>query len=794
MDGVLVWVDPIVDGHDRALLDAMLREVAAAGVWVSAHPDVILKLGTKDVLVTTRDMAWGSDCYLYATLDELEAALPARLAQGVRVLKQHRGNSGNGVWRIDLLQPAASPADAVVRLQHAQRGSRVETLRLGEVFRRFAGYFAGAGGMIDQAFQPRLADGMVRCYLVGERVAGFGHQYVTALLPPPEGTTATPAPSPRLYYGADKPEFQTLRRRLESGWVAEMQRMLGIDTASLPALWDADFLLGAKDAAGEDTYVLCENQRQLRPALPGRGAGAPGRGRGAPPRSVAGAALIKEAPEKYSSRAVLTLILATQDKTVHLDAITPALAAAAVVAALAWLLLLAIFAVATRPKQVEAAAPTMDLGPEAPALVDYLVNHCRSTTHAEAATLLDLAARHYLAIDDREDDDTVCRLGVTPPNDLNDYERMLFDHVAQQAAKGPVPTRALTTGTAAQSAAWHQRFERLVMQDARGRGLSMDRLSLGEWTIVRLAGLAAAALVVVIAAQANAIQFGIFGVALAGVGAHTVVMKLLGSQRLTDSGVAAASHWLGVRAYIGGGEGFHDLPAGSVVLWDRYMAYACALGLARAAMRSLPLGVEDEHTAWSHYGGGEWHSVKVSYPHNHLVWGRTPLGVVSMGLILTALGVAGVYGGIKIYALPTASDGAGITHWIHVVALAMGAGGIIAAAWGLYTMRLGFQDFGPRRDVDGEVVRCRCFRRGNDKGVDYFVAVDDGKQPRIRAWLVDSAQYGSVQEGCVIHASVSATQAHVYDLSVVTPAARDVYTPAPLAGAATAAAARHCRS
>src|SRR4051812_27477518 len=41
VDGVLVWVDPIHDGLTRATLDAMLRDVAARGPWVSAHPDVI---------------------------------------------------------------------------------------------------------------------------------------------------------------------------------------------------------------------------------------------------------------------------------------------------------------------------------------------------------------------------------------------------------------------------------------------------------------------------------------------------------------------------------------------------------------------------------------------------------------------------------------------------------------------------------------------------------------------------------------------------------------------------------
>lgn len=43
--GVLVWVDPIHDGQTRAILDEMLREVSSRGPWVSAHPDVILKMG-----------------------------------------------------------------------------------------------------------------------------------------------------------------------------------------------------------------------------------------------------------------------------------------------------------------------------------------------------------------------------------------------------------------------------------------------------------------------------------------------------------------------------------------------------------------------------------------------------------------------------------------------------------------------------------------------------------------------------------------------------------------------------
>jgi hypothetical protein len=45
---------------------------------------------------------------------------------------------------------------------------------------------------------------------------------------------------------------------METEWTPQMMKILGLDRASLPVIWDADFLYGPKDAAGEDTYVLCE--------------------------------------------------------------------------------------------------------------------------------------------------------------------------------------------------------------------------------------------------------------------------------------------------------------------------------------------------------------------------------------------------------------------------------------------------------------------------------------------------------------------------------------------------------
>jgi hypothetical protein len=290
LDGVLVWVDPIMDGQDRSTLDTLLREVSSAGVWVSAHPDVILKMGTKEVLFRTRDLGWGADTYLYKTVEEFKKDFPSRLASaGPRVLKQNRGNGGIGVWKVELTantsvpsvgdgSPVASLEDAIVRVQHARpRDTATEELRLADFMERCEVYFFEPGRMVDQPFQPRIVEGMIRCYMVQNELVGFAHQSPEALLREPPESDVPPAPGSRTgapqgspphdilglpaqkaMYGASEPRFKSLRARVESDWVPAMQRLVEVDTDSLPLLWDTDFLYGPKAEDGEDTYVLCE--------------------------------------------------------------------------------------------------------------------------------------------------------------------------------------------------------------------------------------------------------------------------------------------------------------------------------------------------------------------------------------------------------------------------------------------------------------------------------------------------------------------------------------------------------
>jgi hypothetical protein len=251
LDGVLVWVNPLHEGRNRANLDALLREVAARGVWVSADPNVILKMGTKEVLHRTRTMSCGSDTALYRTAEAMRVELPARLAAGPRVIKRNRGNGGQGVWKVETL---ASPCDRPMVCVLDATKDVSEELTLDAFVERCVEYFED-GSVTDQPFQARLTEGVVRCYMAGSRCAGFGHQKVKALVSAP---TARAEAGPRLYSSNADPRFQRLRRLMEDEWTPQLSSLLNITPRDLPMIWDADFMLGPPDADGIESYVLGE--------------------------------------------------------------------------------------------------------------------------------------------------------------------------------------------------------------------------------------------------------------------------------------------------------------------------------------------------------------------------------------------------------------------------------------------------------------------------------------------------------------------------------------------------------
>ena len=175
---VLVWINPLADGHDRSVVDEVLRDVAAHGVWVSAHPDVIAKIGVKEVLFHTQHLGWGSEVHLYGTLSDFSLRFPAALAHGARVLKPNRGNDGQGILKF-----ARAGAD-VLSVQHAST-DKVRHMAFRDLCSLVAPAFAGGGRLIDQEAHSTDA-GMVRCYVSGDRVIGFAIQHPRQAHPSPE--------------------------------------------------------------------------------------------------------------------------------------------------------------------------------------------------------------------------------------------------------------------------------------------------------------------------------------------------------------------------------------------------------------------------------------------------------------------------------------------------------------------------------------------------------------------------------------------------------------------------------
>ena len=261
VDGVLVWVDPIgKNGETRAVLDRLLRTAADRGVWVSAHPDVIAAIGTKEVLYRTRDVGWGHDVHLYRSTVELREQLPARLTAGPRVLKPQRGNGGIGIWKITNIDDQPVTLDSEVSVHEARiRTLDTDTMPLGKFLDRLADTFASNGSLIDQPFQTRVAEGLIRTYLVTNTVVGFAVQGPGDLVHEPDGADRIMGlPSPKTMFPPDHPRFGPLRQQLEHQWLPSLQQLVDIPTDKLPALWDIDFLLGPKTGTGDDTYVLCE--------------------------------------------------------------------------------------------------------------------------------------------------------------------------------------------------------------------------------------------------------------------------------------------------------------------------------------------------------------------------------------------------------------------------------------------------------------------------------------------------------------------------------------------------------
>lgn len=253
-EAILVWVNPVEQGNDRKILDALLTELSARGVYVSAHPDVILKIGTKEVLYKTKETEFGGDTKLYHSFEDFKERF-FNSAGETRILKQYRGNGGSGVFKVDLTNLKKN----VIVVTHAKTTDEERKLTTEGFLNEFKQYFNQGNILIDQEWNPNITNGMVRCYLTGNKVSGFGYQEVNALFPKKEGELKSRFPGKRYYFSEDCGLFQDLRGIMENKWVPEIQKITSVKTEMLPVIWDSDFFINKINTENsKEKYTLCE--------------------------------------------------------------------------------------------------------------------------------------------------------------------------------------------------------------------------------------------------------------------------------------------------------------------------------------------------------------------------------------------------------------------------------------------------------------------------------------------------------------------------------------------------------
>jgi hypothetical protein len=447
-------------------------------------------------------------------------------------------------------------------------------------------------------------------------------------------------------------------------------------------------------------------------------------------------------------------------------------------ALIGYLVLLAALVVTTRPRRPDPGPAVMDIpGDEPPAVAGFLVNTWRVPRAAVPATLIDLAARRVVAIEQVAPEDFIVRLRGKEPPTLTAYERRVYEHVRALAdAQGVVPCRALTTGPAEQSSEWWKAFRREVVADARRQGLSRSRWR--GWELVALAvaatvpaGLGFIALALAsdhgaTTASSGEDSSGWSYLALVGWFVLVLIPLSLRIERETRRGSEVAARWLGLQVYLRDDDAFAEYPPAAVAIWDRYLAYGAAFGVARAAVAGLPMGSESMTEAWSKESG-HWRLLRISYRSWPPGWGRSPRQVV-VSAILTSLpaGVGAVAASLLLARLlgssvadHTTAELRTLGVWALVFIL------IVALFWlgsSIVWLCYAIPDLEDRTQVRGRVLRVR------ETEDDVWLAVDDGSHERVlAAWHLEAGAPVDIVEGCLVDATVSTRLGHVFALARV---------------------------
>ncbi len=241
--------------HDETGYFQMLRELVKHGIEGLPHPDAMANYGAKNAVEKLKgtDLV-PDDVFTYYDFDTFKTNFPKTLAKNVRVLKQNRGSTGEGIWRVEVLSDYKGktvPLDAKVKCTEA-KDNHVEEWTLGEFIDFCIQYLDGPSGMmLDMPFLERIKEGEIRIFMLRDKAVNVVHK---------KPADEADAFSATLFSGAkyrdDPPEKWPELVKIVQKSIPLIRERLG--NYDIPLIWTADFILDTDMKTGKDKYVLGE--------------------------------------------------------------------------------------------------------------------------------------------------------------------------------------------------------------------------------------------------------------------------------------------------------------------------------------------------------------------------------------------------------------------------------------------------------------------------------------------------------------------------------------------------------
>jgi hypothetical protein len=428
-------------------------------------------------------------------------------------------------------------------------------------------------------------------------------------------------------------------------------------------------------------------------------------------------------------------------------------------------LLTRLVAWATAPRAPRGPA-TPELIDTPPAVVNLLMNGLRAAPEAAAATLLHLAARKHLDLDQPGADPaaTAVRVRRGGHAGLTAYEQRVIDRVEVPPGVHPVTLGDLARRQAQDGQSWQERILVAVREDALARGLIRTGRNSPAWSVL-IAGfmillvLSCTAGVAVIDLAGLTERLGTTGYAFALLGIAFVLMMAaifagiglagdIRDEHLTAEGRRVARHWAGVGRWLRAHEAFAELPPASVSVWDSYLPYGVALGAATRAAATVDLRVGRVDVVRSPIGD---RLVRIRYP---AVGGMNGTRA-GMRVFVALLGI-GLVAAIATRDLPeraivpvAAVAAVLVLRWLYRIVR-----GLIDLLWpasltGRVLRIVPFGTFGDAASIKSltgwyEIPALAWLTRrtgtpavtsdGTGMVPGYFVVLDDGTAPVVQAW------------------------------------------------------------